>query len=170
MKIRSIITAITILPLIFLMSCKKDSGDSSGDEFPQEMRDVWQEEGWDDGDELGIYFTNNTMGYWDYMGDEYDQGEDCYFNWEFADLVSYEGNNFRLRIDDLFSEGESEEGTVTIIVDGDILTMSEESEDYEDEYSRDSRSVNDLTPECNTSTNKVNAEETKSKFQMLFSN
>lgn len=169
MKIRSITIAITIIPLIFLMSCKKDSGDSSGDEFPQEMRGVWQEEGWDDGDELGIYFTSNTMGYWDYMGDEYDQGDDCYINWEFAELISYEGDNFRMTIMDFFSEGE-EEGTVRIIVDGDILTMSEESDnEYIEEYSRDSRSVSNLTPECSESA-KVNSDEMKHKFQMFLSN
>lgn len=169
MKIRSITIAITIIPLIFLMSCKKDSGDSSGDEFPQEMRGVWQEEGWDDGDELGLYFNSKTMGFWDYMGDEYDEGDDCYFNWEFAELISYEGDNFRMTIMDLFSDGE-EEGTVRIIVDGDILTMSEEGDDeFTEEYSRDSRSVSNLTPECSESA-KINPDEMKRKFQMLLSN
>lgn len=170
MKIRSIIIAITIMPLAFMVSCKKDSGDSSGNEFPQEMRDVWQEEGWDDGDEIGLYITSNTMGYWDYMGDEYDQGEDCYYDYEVGELISYEGNNFRMNLENFFSE-ESEEVTIRINVDGNILTMSDpvEGDDYTEEYSRDSRSVSNLTPVCSGNF-KANPEEMKRKFQTLLSN
>lgn len=168
MKIRIITIAVTMLPLMFLMSCKKDSGDSSGDEFPQEMRDVWQEEGWGDGDELGIYFTKNTIGFWDYMGDEYDNGEDCYSNSEYVELISYEGDNFRLRQNSDFSDTQ-EEATVKITVNGNTLMMSYPDDgngDYTEEYSRDSR---DLTPECGGSF-KVNPEKMKQKINRILAN
>jgi|AntRauTorcE11897_2_1112592.scaffolds.fasta_scaffold01331_10 hypothetical protein len=169
MNIRRTFIAITILPLIFIISCKKDSNDNSGDEFPQEMRSVWQEEGWDDGDELGIYFTNNTMGSWDYMGDEYDEGDDCYYNWEVGELISYEGSNFRINMSSFFSE-ESEEATVSITVDGNLLSMSEPGDnDFTEEYSKDNRSVSNLTPKCSDSP-KLKSDEMRDKVRMLFSN
>ncbi|MEX0723312.1 MAG: hypothetical protein WD357_08865 [Gracilimonas sp.] len=169
MNTRSTLIAITILPLIFLISCKKDSKSDTGDEFPQEMRAVWQEEGWDDGDEIGLYFNTKTMGAWDYAGDEYDQGENCYYNWEAGELISYEGNNYRIRLVDFFSD-DIEELTVNIRVDGNMMTIIDpEGEDSEQEYSRDSRSIDDLTPECSDQF-KISTDELKRKFQTLFSN
>ena len=170
MDTRSTLIAVTICSIIFLSSCKKDSKTETGDEFPDEMHAVWQEEGWDDGDELGLYFTSKMMAIWDYAGDEYDQGEDCYYNWEAGELISYEGNNYRIRLIDFFFD-DLEELTVNIRVDGDrMIIIDPEEEDSEQEYSRDSRSIEDLTPECSDDQFKRNSEELKRKFQTFLTN
>jgi hypothetical protein len=109
------------------------------------------------------------MGSWDYMGDEYDEGDDCYYNWEVGELISYEGSNFRINMSSFFSE-ESEEATVSITVDGNLLSMSEPGDnDFTEEYSKDNRSVSNLTPKCSDSP-KLKSDEMRDKVRMLFSN
>lgn len=146
-KIKTV--SIVLLTAFIMISCKDDSGDSGGT-FPGSIWGVWQEEGSDEGDEIGIYFTDKDMGSWDYFGDEYDQGDDCYSNYVIGSLVSRNGDNYRIKFDEMWiGEGENDEGVVTIRVNGDMLTLTgPDTEDYEVTYSKDSRSVSSMTQEC----------------------
>lgn len=160
--------SIVLFTFLIMASCKDDSNESGGT-FPDNIQGVWQEEGWDDGDELGIYFTSNEFGYWDYMGDAYDEGEDCYWNGIVAELISRDGDNYRMRATGEWADEEDEEGIINLKVSGDMLTVTypddEEDEDYEEIYSKDSRSVGDLTPECSF---KSKSSPNADKFQKLF--
>lgn len=160
---------LALFSFLIMVSCKDDSKDSGGT-FPDNIQGVWQEEGWDDGDELGVYFSSKEMGYWDYFGDEYDDLEHCYSNYVLGELVSRDGDNYRIKASaEWVQEGEDDEGIITIKVEDDMLTMSypEDDGDYEELYSRDSRSVSSMTPECSFAF-KANPESKSDKILSLF--
>lgn len=153
-----------LLAGLALTGCKDSNDVASGDTFPENMQGVWQsisysETGSDgstfessfeeDGDVLGIYFTEDRIGFWDYDGDEFDQGEDCYFADTAAVLISFEGSTFR--VTDLF---EGARGEFNINVEGSEMTLTGTDEfdgvtyDYSETFSRYDKTISQLTPKC----------------------
>jgi hypothetical protein len=129
------------------LSCKKDNDDDSGGSFPDSFQKVWQEEIFDDGDEIGVYFTDDKLFLWDYLGDAFDDFDDCYINEELGTLVGVDGDIYTIRTIDFFS-GEEEDVAGRIIVDGDTLRVTDIEDGFETPYSDTGMAVSALTPEC----------------------
>lgn len=132
--------------MVLLVSCNNnnDSSEETGDTFPEELQRVWQDRTDDDGDELGIYFDETSLYLWDYFGDSFDEGEDCYETFLTGELISYEGDIYRIR-----SVFNNQEISARIEVDGDDLTISDPGEGGDvSNFSADERSVEDLSPVC----------------------
>ena len=67
---------------------------------------------------------------WDYDGDDFDQGEDCYFAGITGTLLEADGDVYTIRAFDPFS-GETEDAEVRITVDGDTLRTVDISDGFE---------------------------------------
>ena len=149
MKKSKLVLILTLLVTAAMISCKDSKKKKeSGDSFPEFIQGVWQYQGADNGDEIGIFVTADSLGGWDYAGDEFDQDGDCYYYvFATAAIVSYIGNEYRLKYFDSFEE------TVTIDLDGNLLTIGydPEGEPESDTYSKDSRTVASMTPICTDS-------------------
>lgn len=137
---------LCVVVCMLSISCNNnsDSSEETGDQFPDELQRVWQDATEDDGDELGVYFDDTSLYLWDYFGDSFDQGEDCYETFKTGDLISYEGDIYRIR--SIFN---NQEITARIVVDGDNMTVSDPGEGGDSSnFTADSRSVSELTPVC----------------------
>ncbi len=164
MKLRELCILGLCLIIVTGLSCKNnDDDDDSGGSFPESFQKVWQEEVFDDGDEIGVYFTDDKLFFWDYFGDSFDQGDDCYINEEIGTIVSVDGDVYTIRVRDFFSD-ETEDVPARIVVQGDTLRFTDIADDFETPYSDTGMSSSDLTPEC---TFKV-SQEMKSRKDYLF--
>lgn len=163
-KARIIISCLLVC--IIIAACKDKNNDvETGTTFPDELQGVWQDESFDDG-EIGIIIESKTVSSWDYLGDEYDEGEDCYEIGIIAELISYEGDHYTLNVMDLGDEPEEESGTITI--EDDLLVLQGDEEDEKVVYSRTGLSKSDLAPGCDESTAKANKNHTfKTFFESL---
>ena len=149
MKSQKPILLLILVTTLATFSCKKKDKVETGTNFPEFLHAVWQIEGFGDGDETGIYFNSDSLGIWDYDGDDFDQGEDCYYAFYAAVIVSYKGDEYRIKYYD------NSEETITIEVEDDLITIGSE-EDGETTFSKDSRTVSGLTPLCSdTSEEKI---------------
>ena len=169
MKYLKQLLLLALVSSTILISCKDSKKEDSGDEFPEFLHFVWQDEEFDDGDELGVYFSADSIGSWDYFGDEYDQGEDCYFAMFVAEIVSYKGDEYRIRYNEEYVfPGENLEETIDLEVDGNELTVTAEVDGQTIivPYSKDSRTVSDFTPICEELSFKAKA-ELESKRQKI---
>ncbi|MEQ8579666.1 MAG: hypothetical protein RIC57_09490 [Balneola sp.] len=147
MKISAKKLSLLSLLILLSISCKDKSEDSeTGTEFPSEFQKVWQDDEFtSDGDEIGIYFTDTKIGFWDYDGDDFDQGDDCYFISEEATLISFEGDIYTIEVED--PDGtERIEAEITINNGKLIIDDPEESEPFSHTDTGDS--VSDLSPLC----------------------
>ncbi|MDR9416164.1 MAG: hypothetical protein RI564_07765 [Gracilimonas sp.] len=159
---------ILIIISIVNISCKNND-EETGDTFPEFLHAVWQDEEFDDGDEIGIYFTEKKIFSWDYDGDSFDEGDDCYFVFEIGEIISYTGDKYRFKVNDLFSD-EEEEITVIIKVNGNTMTISDPDEDEDSTpYSKDSRDILDLEPKCSESFKTLANPDGKKRAQNIFS-
>jgi len=177
---RSLIVSFLLFGLV-LTGCKDSNDVVSGDTFPENMQGVWQsmsysETGSDgsnfegsfeeDGDLLGLYFTEDRIGYWDYFGDEFDEGEDCYLADTAAVLMSFEGDIFRIM--DL---EEGQEVELTIRLDDSEMTLSGSDEfegvtyDYRETFSPYNKTVAQMTPVCDFNFKKTDLEAKVQKLR-----
>jgi hypothetical protein len=116
---------------------------------------------WDATENLGddgideVYFAFDKSGlltFYDYAGDSYDQGANCYWI-DIAEVRSLGNNNYEITTLGEDADEEPEEpDVVTITRKGDKLTIdSSNSEDPDQSintFTKSTKSVSDFTPEC----------------------
>ena len=145
------------LLLVIGMACKDkstnndddDNGDGtgSGDGFATAVQKVWQDESFDDGDEIGIAFDEDDIFLWDYFGDSFDQGDDCYFVDDVGDFVSRDGDVYQLTLFNFFAGG-FDTLEVRLTVDGDTLTLDDRTQQVIVKFSDTDDDLDELTPQC----------------------
>jgi hypothetical protein len=150
-KVLTKIIILLSLSCVLLISCKDSKSkeeEEIGTEFPAEFQKVWQDdESILEGDELGIYFTDTKIVFWDYDGDDFDQGDDCFYVFEAGTLVSYEGDNYTVSIIDPETQGQEQISAEITINNGKlIIDDPEESEPITHTDTGDS--ISDLSPVC----------------------
>lgn len=132
-------------------SCKDSGGDDDGEigvEFGARLQTVWQDdESATENDEIGIYFTKTKIFFWDYDGDEFDEGDDCYFVAEVASLVFFEEDIYTLSFIDPETQEEMEVKAKITIVDGKLVFSDEEGQDAIT-YTNTQNSSENLNPKC----------------------
>lgn len=138
-----------------MTSCKNTDSDESDAIFPVSFQKVWQDETFDDGDVIGIYFTENQVYDWDYDGDDFDQGEDCYFNSPLGSLISVDGDIYTIEFLDPLS-GENDEVDVRIFIAGDTLRAVYIDDGFTISFSDTGMNPSDLTPACTFKANQEN--------------
>lgn len=111
MKKLILLLSIALISIPFI-GCKDESDDDVS------IYNEWVlNEG--DGDVWFLEITKTTATHYDYMGDSYDEGDDCYDIWSVPISVS----NNTITVND-----EGETYTLSYSIKGDILTISEEFE------------------------------------------
>lgn len=134
--------------LLLATACNNDD---SGEEFPETLQNVWQDEaGSYSNNDFGIYFKKDKMYSWDYIGDSFDSGNDCYVEEEVGELVSYDGNAYRISMKDSpFTGRENVEETIYINNNNTWISAYLES-DVNDEriWFKDSRTIGEIDPLC----------------------
>lgn len=143
------IPVLLFISISLLSSCK-DSKDEkeTGTEFPTEFQKVWQDDEYIlEGDEIGIYFTDTEVVFWDYDGDEYDQGEDCFYIFEAGTLISYEGDNYTVSIIDPETQ-EQEQINAEITISNGKLIIDDPEESEPITHTDTGDSISDLSPVC----------------------
>lgn len=148
-----------ILLLLLTISCKDKSSTETGTTFPESFQFVWQDESFDDGDELGVYFTDTGIYFWDYFGDSYDQGPDCYAVLLVIEIVSYEGDVYTVEFIDP-DTGTRETETVDIQIRDGLLIVGEEGDEIP--HSKTNLMPSQLTPACDFDFKKVESDKRKS--------
>ena len=112
MKLK-VLNTLFLLLIIFLAGCKKDTPNNIDDEDDDEPIEevtifgMWELTGFIEKDiqydnQGDVYYTNiteNSITDYDFMGDSYDQGDDCYeiFNYE----VTFDGNSATIKEGDI---------------------------------------------------------------------
>lgn len=158
MKIRLKSVLGLMLCLLIVTSCKNTDSDESDAIFPESFQKVWQDETFDDGDVIGIYFTENQVYAWDYDGDDFDQGEDCYFNFPTGSLKSVDDDIYTIEFLDPFN-GDNEIFNVRIFVTGDTLRTVDIEDGFISSFSDTGMNPSDLTPACTFKANQENQKE-----------
>ncbi len=156
MKIRLKPVLGLMLCLLIVTSCKNTDSDESDAIFPESFQKVWQEEPFDDGDVIGIYFTKNQMYTWDYNGDDFDQGEDCYFNDLEGSLISVDGDIYTIEFLDPFSGEVEYEFDLRISIAGNTLRTVDIEDGVTTSFSDTGMNPSDLTPACTFKANQEN--------------
>lgn len=99
------------------------------------------------GDVWYLEMTKTAANHYDYMGDSYDEGDDCYDNWSVQ--ISVSGNTITVTED-------GETYALTYAIDGDILTITEvfEGETWTQKWKRQDFDQSSFTSkECTFKTN-----------------
>ncbi len=130
--------------LFAFVSCK----DNSSDGFePESVEGLWKLES-TEGDLNYVNITSTTVTFYDYQGDEFDEGEDCYII-ESQEIEEIDGNIYK------FEDPENPGSTIDIeiTVDDDRLTVEQPfgNGTVTVNFTRFSGNVNTFTPECEES-------------------
>lgn len=137
---RSLLNLSLVLLLAgLLLGCDSDSNsDSDGDSFDG----LWLYDASEDEEEDVFYvnFQGNAVTLYDFLGDEFDDGPDCYLIQSFT-IEHIDGNRYEITDED----GESLE--VTVRRSGNELSIAFSNFDSGN-YTRSNQNVSGLTPEC----------------------
>lgn len=127
--------------LTIIISCKDNSTDSSGDATAVGLWKLNSTEG----DISYVKITTSTVTYYDFQGDEMDQGEDCYLI-ESEEILEVDGNIYRFR------DPEDSESTIDIevTVTGTTLTVKQPFGNgiVTIEFTKYNGNTSSFTPEC----------------------
>lgn len=135
------ILVVGLVCLFTAVSCKDSSTDSNGNSSPNGLWKLNSTEG----DVAYVNITNTQVTFFDYMGDEFDEGEDCY-EIELNEVLEINGNTYTF--EDPFDPQETLEVEVT--VDDDQLTVKMPFGDatVTFNYTKFGGNTNTFTPEC----------------------
>jgi hypothetical protein len=149
--------SLIFVSILFLAAC--GGGGDSGSKAPEKtIVGVWdgtEDMGQEGKDESYLVIdANRSMSFYDYDGDSYDQGDNCYWIFKnFATLVSL--GNDRYTLDPVDAEEAS--SVIKLVVAGDSMTATDEESDEAVVMKRTTRQVSDFTPECDTSVGRTQA-------------
>ncbi|MDR8392467.1 hypothetical protein NC796_15035 [Aliifodinibius sp. S!AR15-10] len=131
---------VGLLCVLTLVSCKDNSTDS---ELSTAVG-LWKLNSTEN-DISYINVTETSVTTYDYMGDEYDQGEDCYLI-EVEDILEINGNIYTFT--DPFDDSKTIDVEVT--VNGNTLTVKQPvaSGTVTFEYTKHNGNTSSFTPEC----------------------
>lgn len=144
-KSNSKITLAVLACLVLTAGCKSSSTDS-GD---TEVEGLWKLNS-TEGDISYLNITATTVTYYDYMGDEYDEGEDCY---EIIsnEILEVDGDIYK------FADPFDPEKTidVTVTAAGNQLTVQQPfgSITVTIKFTRYNSNISEFTPECSEESN-----------------
>lgn len=135
------ILVVGLVCLFTAVSCKDSSTDSSDNDS---VNGLWKLNS-TEGDVAYVNLTNTTVTFYDYMGDDFDQEEDCY-DIESEEIVEIDGDIYHF--DDPENPGETVE--VEITVENNTLTVKQSFNNNVEtiKFSRYSGNTNSFTPEC----------------------
>lgn len=129
------------LTLSIFVSCKDNGNDD--DPF-EEIAGLWQLDS-DEGDILYIDITPDEVTSYDYLGDEYDEGDDCYLV-ETSEILEVDGDTFTIEAPEF--EGGQLEVTITVVSGKLNVTITFLGEELTDTYTRSSAQTGSFTPVC----------------------
>ena len=153
-----------ILSALALISCKKNS--TSAEEL-NELEGVWKYDN-TEGDDIYLEMGSETITIFDYYGDDFDQGEDCYYI-DVYEITNVEGSTFTI----IYSEEPDMEFEITIEFVNEKIRITQtfefngEEETFTEFYSRSNREVSSFTPECSDEEFKVSNSSIR-KVRKLF--
>ncbi|MDZ7683358.1 MAG: hypothetical protein U5J63_17025 [Fodinibius sp.] len=139
----SVLKTITLgfLCLITLTSCK-DSSSNSGEETSVEG--LWLTDS-NEGDISYVHITNTIVSFYDYQGDDFDQGEDCYIIGR-EEILEIDGNIYK------FADPENPGKTIDIrlTAQGNKLTVVQPfgNGSVTVTFTRHNGNISSFTPEC----------------------
>jgi len=144
----SAILTVTMLSLLVLQGCK----DSNNNDENTSVLGLWQLDS-SEGDINYVNITTTTVTSYDYMGDEFDEGPDCY---EIDSQEILDVNGSKYTFTDPFDPNATIEVDVT--VNGNQLTVIQPfgSITVTLKFNKSNASIGSFTPECEE--NQVKAE------------
>lgn len=131
---------VALISLVIIQGCK----DSNNNDENTSVLGLWQLDS-NEGDISYINITTTTVTAYDYMGDEYDEGPDCY-EIESQEILDVKGSKYTF--EDPFNPNTTIEVEVT--ANGNRLTVVQPfgSAMVTLKFSKSNASVNSFTPEC----------------------
>lgn len=132
---------LSALTLSIFVSCKDNDNDN--DSF-EEIAGLWQLDS-DEGDILYINITPDEVTSYDYLGDEYDEGEDCY-EVEISEILEVDGDTFTIEAPEF--EGGQLEATITVVNGKLNIRITFLGEELTDTYTRSNAQTGSFTPVC----------------------
>ncbi|NGP75377.1 hypothetical protein G3570_01945 [Balneolaceae bacterium YR4-1] len=131
---------IALISLLFLPGCK----DSNNNDENTSVLGLWQLNS-NEGDISYVNITTTTVTSYDYMGDEYDEGPDCY-EIDSQEILDVNGSKYT------FSDPLNPNSTIEVDVtaNGNQLTVVQPfgSVSVTLKFSKSNASINSFTPEC----------------------
>ena len=133
-------TTLAMLCLVLLTACSDNSSSSDDDT----VEGLWKLQS-TEGDDYYVNITATTVTEYDFQGDEFDAGEDCYIIFT-SEIVERNG--------DIFTIPDSENPGTTIDVkvtaQNDVLTVEQPTGNgtVTIKYDRFSGNISNFTPEC----------------------
>ena len=140
MKTRILGLACAVALSAFVMGCDSNEDDDGGNLSIDGLWSLTTPEG-EEEDVQYVLFAGDEGTIFDFMGDEFDEGPDCYVIEPFA-LERLGNNRFRIT-------PENEGGApleITVQIDGNEMTVISALDTLA--FLRSNRSVSELTPEC----------------------
>lgn len=139
----SVKSLLLLSVVCFTFSSCKDNGNNN-DDLAGNVEGVWQLDS-DEGDVLYIDISTEAVASYDYMGDSFDEGDDCY-EIDISDIVEKDGNIYTITN----PEFPGSEFEATLELNGNKLTVSMQfmGGNLVEVYTKSNAQTSSFTPEC----------------------
>lgn len=145
-QLKNLLFLVVLISMI--SSCSDDNNNNDeGEELLADIQGLWQLDS-EEGDINYIHVDNRIIYNYDYMGDDFDEGPECY-EYSRNEILSIEGDEVTFMIDDDPEDTE----TVTVIVSNNVLSVSQTFAglQFTQLFNRSNTDVDSFTPICEDS-------------------